>query len=119
MVELLSRRGGRPSLILHSPLRRAEETAKEAASVFKPAPPLERFLPLSNVIGGPELLALLRERLAQVEEALIVGHQPQLGELAALLAKSLFTISPGGLIALDLAREGAEVAWSRNPEELG
>ena len=47
-ARLLAERGARPELILHSPLKRTEETAKEASAVLKPARGMEAFAPLAN-----------------------------------------------------------------------
>ncbi len=111
-------RGGRPALILHSPLRRAAETAREAAAVLKPAQGVELFSPLSNELPGPELWSRLEKRCADIEEVLAVGHMPQLGELAACLCGTSFAIKTAGLVALETHPNGSMAAlWSRNPEE--
>lgn len=111
--------GGRPAVILHSPLKRAVQTAQEAAKLLGLTGKTEVFPPLSNAMGGPELNDNLKRRLQGVEEVLIVGHQPQLGELAAHLSKNIFNISPAGLIALDVASaDRAAVLWHGNPEDL-
>ncbi|MCX5793867.1 MAG: histidine phosphatase family protein [Elusimicrobia bacterium] len=115
----LASRGARPSLILHSPLRRAVETAKEAATVLKPAPGLEAFTPLANALSAEELAARLRQRCAGLSEVLAVGHQPQLGELVEALSKAVFSLKPAGLVALELkAEEPAAFLWACNPEDL-
>lgn len=119
-VQEILRRGGRPSLILHSPLRRAADTAREAAAILKPAEGTEMFPPLANELPGPLLWDRLRERCAKTSEVLAIGHQPQLGELAACLAGTSFAIKTAGLVALELepGPNGSTMAlWSRNPEE--
>jgi phosphohistidine phosphatase SixA len=47
-----------------------------------------------------------------------VGHQPQLGELVALLSRAVFSLKPAGLVALELKDEGpASFLWACNPED--
>ncbi len=116
MAAELLRRGGRPSLILHSPLVRAVQTAQAAASTLKIA--AEAFVPLDNTLPPDEALAALRKRADGVEEVLAVGHQPQIGELAAVLAAQIFEIRPAGLVAVEWAPE-PRLLWSLNADELG
>lgn len=116
MASELARRGGTPSLILHSPLLRAVETAGLAAAALKPAQGAEVFGPLKNELPPDELLAALNQRCAGVAEVLAVGHQPQLGELAAHLCGRVSELRPGGMIALELSP--ARLLWACNPEEL-
>jgi phosphohistidine phosphatase len=115
----LGERGARPILILHSPLQRAVETAREAAAVLKPAQGLEVFAPLANELSAEELAGRLRQRCQNLGEVLAVGHQPQLGELVAVLSKAIFSLKPAGLAALGLKDDGsAAFLWAVNPEEL-
>jgi len=115
----LDERGARPVLILHSPLKRAAETAREAAAVLKPAQGLEAFTPLANELSCEDLAERLRQRCRDLSEVLAVGHQPQLGELVAVLSKALFHLKPAGLVALGLKDDGsASFLWAVNPEEL-
>ncbi len=115
----LGERGARPVLILHSPLQRAFETAREAASAIKPAPELEAFAPLANKLSAEDLAGRLRQRCHDLSEVLAVGHQPQLGELVAVLSQALFNLKPAGLVALELKDDGsASFLWAVNPEEL-
>ncbi len=116
MAREIVKRGGKPGLILHSPLRRAVETAGEAASVLKPAG-LEAFLPLDNTRPADEVRAELAERGAAVDEVLAVGHQPQVGEIAALLGDAIFEMSPATIVAVELEPE-PRVLWTARPEQL-
>lgn len=116
MAAELARRGGRPALILHSPLRRASQTAALAAAALESGPP-EPFAALDNTLPPDEVLARLRERGADEESLLAVGHQPQLGELAALLGRALVELRPGGVVALEFGEKG-RLLWSLNPDEL-
>ncbi|MDD5630132.1 MAG: histidine phosphatase family protein [Elusimicrobia bacterium] len=115
----LAGRGARPSLILHSPLLRAAQTAQEAAGVLKPSAGPEPFPPLDNRLSAEELAPLLRQRCHGLCEVLAVGHQPQLGELVAVLSQAVFSLKPAGLVALEFqAEEPAAFLWACNPEDL-
>lgn len=116
MAAELSRREGVPSLILHSPLRRAVETAGLAAAVLKGADP-EPFPPLDNTLPPDQVLEQLERRARNAAGVLAVGHQPQLGEVAALLARATLELRPGGVVALELGTN-PRLLWSLNPEEL-
>lgn len=118
--ELLSK-GARPALVLHSPLRRAVETAQEAAALLKPSAGVRSHPALANAIPGQELCRELEDLFSRYEEILAVGHQPQIGELAAFVSGALFELRPAGLIALEVPpqppRQGrrGKPLWSRNP----
>jgi phosphohistidine phosphatase len=116
----LEERGARPALILHSPLKRAAETAEEAAAVLhQPDQGLEAFTPLANELSADELAKRLMQRCQGLSEVLAVGHQPQLGELVAVLSKAIFILKPAGLVALEVKDDGsAAFLWAVNPEEL-
>lgn len=115
MAAELSRREGAPALILHSPLRRAAETAGLAAAVLKAAP--EPFTPLDNTLPPDQVLEHLEERAGKSAAVLAVGHQPQLGEVAAMVAGAVLELRPGGVVALELGSR-PRLLWSLNPEEL-
>ena len=118
-VERLLARGARPTLILHSPLLRAAQTAGEARELLKPARGVEAFMPLSNSMAAPELFAALQRRLKGVPESLIVGHQPQLGELAAFLSNNILELRPAGIIAIEVrGKADASILWAGNPDTL-
>ncbi|MBI4349512.1 MAG: histidine phosphatase family protein [Elusimicrobia bacterium] len=112
--EILAK-GGAPALILHSPLRRAVQTAAEAAGILKPAGGVRAFEPLANQMTGEALFDhLLRE--CGDQEFLAVGHQPQLGEMIAYVTGQVVELRPGGLVALSTDDKGkAVLLWSKNP----
>lgn len=116
VAEEILKRGGRPSLILHSPLLRAVQTAEVAALALNAA--VEPFLALDNTWPAEEVLAALEKRAAADGEPLAVGHQPQIGELAALLTGAIFEIRPAGIVAVEWASR-PRLLWSLNAEELG
>jgi phosphohistidine phosphatase len=116
-AQKLAGSGAKPRLILHSPLRRAVETAREAAEVL--GVPAREFVPLSNEMGPQDLSSQLSAPLAEKDELLIVGHQPQVGELAAWLSGQLFDFKPAGVVALQIdggpSAKSARLIWAQNP----
>ena len=106
------RRGGRPSLILHSPLLRAVQTAAAAAQTLGLAP--EPFAALDNTLPPAEALEALRVRAASAPEVLAVGHQPQVGEIASLLTGATLEFRPATLVALELSAR-ARALWTLPP----
>jgi len=116
-AQRLAEKGERPRLILHSPLRRAVETAREAAAVL--GVEAREFEPLSNELGPDDLAERLSEPLKRSQDVLIVGHQPQIGELSAWLCGQLVDFKPAGLAALELpdgpAPRRARLAWAAPP----
>lgn len=115
MTAELLRRGGAPGLILHSPLLRAVQTAAEASSVLKPAGGVISFDPLDNSRPSDEVARELAARAASVEEVLAIGHQPQIGEIATLLADEVFEFRPATIIALELS-PALRVLWAISPK---
>ncbi|MBI4678622.1 MAG: histidine phosphatase family protein [Elusimicrobia bacterium] len=118
MARFLADRGTAPAVILHSPLKRAAQSAAEAARAWPSPPPTEPFEPLSNTLGPEDLLARFLERTAGLSEVLAVGHQPQLGEFAQFLTGASFGLRPGGVIALETGDGKARRLWAFNPEDL-
>lgn len=115
-IQKLIELGGKPKLILHSPLKRAVQTAEEAALLLRLQGYTEIFKSLSNILGPEDLYKDLSERAIGVDELLIVGHQPQLGELAASLADGVHALPTGGIIALETRpNNSAALLWSHKP----
>ena len=115
MAEEILRRGGRPSLVLHSPLLRAVQTASVAALALDAAG--EAFPLLDNTRPAEEIVEALEERAAAAGESLAVGHQPQIGELAALLTGAVLEIRPAGVVAVEWAPK-PRLLWTLNVDEL-
>lgn len=114
-AELISR-DGRPQAILYSPLKRAVQTALEAGAVLNPPAGSKMFDALANAMTADGLYQELQGEIARVSELLLVGHQPQLGELAAYLSGKIFELRPGGMIALELNHDAPALPlWSCNP----
>jgi phosphohistidine phosphatase len=89
----LKRLGVSPQFVLSSPLRRAEETAQLAAAVVAPRVTVEIFPPLSPGHDPRELIQGLRA-YRTASEILLVGHQPDLGELASFLLTGSSGLAP-------------------------
>jgi len=115
MAAELVKLGCAPSLILHSPLLRAVQTAAEAAVVLKPSLGREPFQALDNTRPAEEVERAIAERAASVDEVLVIGHQPQIGELAVLLGKAGFDFHPATIVAIELSSE-PRVLWAMSPE---
>lgn len=117
-AEEILKRGGKPARILHSPLRRAIETAGVASLALGLEKKREVFEPLSNVLGAADLFDALMPRLIEADELLVVGHQPQLGELAALLAGQLHDLKPAGVVAVEFEKGQLRAAsvWAFQPD---
>lgn len=115
MAGELARLGCAPRVILHSPLLRAVQTAAEMASILKPSGGRELFVPLDNTRPAEEVAAELAARGAAVDEVLAVGHQPQIGEVAALLSGSAFEFRPATIVAVEYSPE-PRVLWAMSPE---
>jgi len=115
MAAEIAKRGGMITLVLHSPLVRAVQTAAAAAAVLNAEP--QPFKPLDNSLPPDEALAKLTERAAPADDVLAVGHQPQIGEIAALLTGEIFDIRPAGVVAVELGPE-PRLLWAANVDEL-
>lgn len=114
-AETLNRRGAGPRVILTSPLTRARQTAEEAAAVLASRPRIAVYEPLANRVSGGELLERILEDRPASGELLIVGHQPQLGELAHRLAGAPLPLSPAGLIAVEIRGTESRLLWNQEP----
>jgi len=117
MAAYLKEQGGRPALILTSPLLRARDSAREVAAVLG-MKAVEEFRPLDGGCPAKALWEKLSERLEHAPEALVAGHQPQLGELVAYLTGTLPKLKPGGLVAVEFTPERCRLLWAKNPEDL-
>lgn len=83
----------RPDAILSSPLRRARETARLAAEVLAPACEVALRPALAGGVAPEEIVARLRPPHG-ARHVLVVGHQPDLGELASYLLSGSAQLSP-------------------------
>jgi len=118
VAQEIAKRGGRPELVLHSPLTRAVQTAAAVAEILKPARGTASFAPLDNTRPAEEVFTELTARTDGVDEVLAIGHQPQVGELAALLTETRLDFRPAGL-AVIATGPPLRLLWILDPGELG
>lgn len=99
MGEALRRIRLTPGTIYTSPYRRAQQTAWAVAHALG-VPVIEDRLLAPGC--GPAELELLLHAYAPEETALIVGHQPDLGELVRWLTGAAIRLPAGGLAVVDM-----------------
>lgn len=112
--------------LLTSPLVRARETAAIACEALGGTPAPEEVPALASGVAPVEMLRGLRPYLRH-EQVMIVGHEPGLSGLVALLLAGSpdgFTLAlkKGGLVALELAgappRAEAQLRYLLTPRQL-
>jgi len=89
----LKRLGVEVDAILTSPYRRAEETARLVAEALSPGLAVELYPPLSAGAAAPDILKGLKPARGTTR-LLLVGHQPDLGDLASYLLTGSPTLAP-------------------------
>ena len=97
-----------PGLILTSPLIRAVQTAEILAETLGYTGPFvvtDALAPGFDIAGLEQLLSLYRD----VDELVVVGHEPDLGSVAA----ALLAVPPFGL------KKGAAIKLAIDPDDLG
>ncbi len=118
--------GVEPDLVLSSPLRRAEETARLVADVLTPNAGVELYPPLAGGFSAEDVVKGLRPH-RQVRELLLVGHQPDLGDLASYLLTGSANLAPlpfkkAGVAAITLGsvppRSTGLLEWFLTPGQL-
>lgn len=100
----LKRLGVAPDVVLSSPLRRAEETAEIVLSPLARQRHVEVYPLLAPGHEPDEVLKGLRPHRG-ARELVLVGHQPDLGQLASYLLTRSATLAPlpfkkGGVAAI-------------------
>lgn len=108
--------------ILSSPLARAQQTAQIAGRVL--GAPVETMSELASGASPDRILAALERRQEVPARLMLVGHNPDLPMLVAMLAGGSsfsYILDRCGLARLEgeLAVGGMRVAWLRRPGELG
>lgn len=118
--------GVAPDAILTSPLRRARETADIVAAALGCADRIE----LAPVLAGgrtPEAILTGLQVPKRAAQVLLVGHQPDLGDLASYLLTGAATLAPlpfrkAAVAAFALAafppRSRAVLEWFLTPAQL-
>lgn len=81
----LAEHGASPDAVLCSPARRAQMTADAAAQALHAPAPL--FLPAIYQATPGELLSLVEAQAPDARQVLLVGHNPGLEQLLALLTE--------------------------------
>jgi phosphohistidine phosphatase len=118
--------GAKPDLILSSPLRRAEETARLVADVLAPRASVELYPPLAGGFAIEDIVKGLRPH-RNASELLLVGHQPDLGYLASYLLTGAASLAPlpfrkAGVAAISLgslpSRSAGQLEWFLTPSQL-
>jgi phosphohistidine phosphatase len=107
-----------PDLILHSPLKRAAETAAILRRELDPQIPILEEPLLSPGLRCEQLLAKLAVQTDGV--VLCVGHQPDIGRcLVEMLGGGRYSISPGTIAAVDFPQVitpgGGQLRWFIDP----
>jgi len=105
----------RPERILHSPFRRARETAEIVARCFEFDAALEATDKLLSEADPAAILPELQAAAASDPEAIaLVGHEPHIGRLLGTLiadSRASVPMSPGMLAVVEL--EGSTSLWGR------
>lgn len=104
--------------IFHSPLYRAQETAEIFGREFHLEP--QEMLGLKPT-DHPEL-ALQEIRNTKLDQILIVGHEPNLSQLAMLLidgrSKAIFTFKKAGIAGIEWNGRVGELLFLLTPKFL-
>jgi phosphohistidine phosphatase SixA len=108
--ERLARERWRPDRLFTSPYRRARDTADllvGSAGVALLPLGVEELEELAGAHEPRAVLGALARRGALQGHVVLVGHQPQLGTLAAFLVGAPQSLSPGDMLRIE-CRDGPE-----------
>lgn len=114
----LNQQGTQVDVLFVSPLKRAQQTAKEVSEKLGSQPKIQTYLPLDNSMQGVDLFRKLMEDHGSRPEIMLVGHQPQLGEMAEHLTGRFFNLQPAGIIVIETDGNEKKLLWSANPDEF-
>ena len=110
-------------VILSSPLVRARQTADVFADVMKSKPPVQTVDALTPA-GGPAAVIAELGRYMRKERIALVGHEPNMGELAAHLIGSKVPVpfKKGAICRLDFSvfppKGKGQIVWFLPPRLL-
>ncbi|MGH8183448.1 MAG: SixA phosphatase family protein [Rhodanobacteraceae bacterium] len=111
----LAAQSAEPDAVLCSPARRAQMTADVVCLALRTRSP--RFLPAIYQATPGELLALVENHAADARQVLLVGHNPGLEQLLALLTEGRSDpargMSPATLAWIELAGDMLEPGHGR------
>jgi phosphohistidine phosphatase len=122
----LRRLGVAPDVVLASPLRRAEETASLLAAALAPDRPVEIYPALAPGHAAAELVRGL-QAYRQARRIVLVGHQPDMGQLASFVVSGSTSIAAmpfkkGGVAAIRVAslsrHPSGVLEWFLTPKQL-
>jgi phosphohistidine phosphatase len=122
----LKRLGVVPDVVLSSPLRRAQETAALLASTLAPDLTVAAYELLAPGTAPADVLRGLRPYRA-AGHLMLVGHQPDLGDLASHLLTGSASLAPlplkkGAVAAIEVAslppRATGVLQWFLAPKQL-
>lgn len=112
------------SLVLTSPLTRALETAEIVAAAFDRRPPVRVLPALAPGVTASDAAAAIAAAARSARRVALVGHEPDLGTLAAWLigARQPVRFKKGGICRIDVThwppdRHG-QLAWMAPPKML-
>lgn len=121
----LARQLDPPDLIASSTLLRAKQTAEIHAAALQSRDGVAEWPELSPASAPHQTINLLTERAASHKSVMLVGHEPHISSLAALLlgaAPYSITFKKGATCALMCARVPtpgkAELLWFLTPKQL-
>jgi phosphohistidine phosphatase len=109
--------------IFTSPLVRARQTADLLAAALEPRPPVKLLEALAPGYGAAAVMAQLA-KVARRRRIALVGHEPDLGELAAHLigARRALPFKKGGICRIDVegltSTRPASLVWFLPPKVL-
>ncbi len=107
--EWLTSAGYPPDAVLCSPARRTRETWHGVATALVRAPEVS-YVDSLYAAGGPELVQAIGAVDPQAQTVLLIGHNPALSELSALLDPA--QADPEGLSTAGIAIHSWDGAWS-------
>jgi len=115
--------GVKVDLVLSSPLVRARQTAEIVAAAFKRPPKVVEAKELAPDQSAEAVVKLLASH-RQSRQLALVGHEPDLGQLAAWLvgASRPLVFKKGGVARIDVhdrsVRGGGQLVWLATPSLL-
>ena len=113
--------GLKPDLILHSPFKRAQQTAEIIAAALGTPDHLRIYDSLRPGFHAKDLKKLLREN-AGCEELMLVGHAPDVAEVVRSLTGGVVKFKEGtvALVKVDEPIQGSEgtLLWLATSEVL-
>ena len=111
----LAEQGAQPDAVLCSPARRAQMTADAACTALRTRTP--QFLPGIYRATPGELLSLVETHAPDAHQILLVGHNPGMEQLLALLTEGRSAgargMSPAELAWIDIADDALEPGHGR------